>query len=177
MLFKWLAPLLLALGLAPPGQAQPLVASEAALQAALLVNFAIFTEWPALPAGVTVAEKISFCVLASPDVTEALLNRQNKSIRGKAIEVKAISSTTQTTACQVLFVGEPAHPRIHEIRQLARTIPLLLVAEENGFDPKDVIISLRLQDGRYTFKINLTAARASSLTLSSKLLNLATQVY
>ena len=147
------------------------------MQAALLVNFAAYTEWPALPAGMATAEKLSFCVLGSPEVTEALLNRQNKLLKGKPIDVKAITSTAQTTSCQVLFVGAQAHPRIREIRQLSRTVPLLLVAEENGFDPNDVTISLQLQDGRYTFKINQTAAQAQSLGLSSKLLKLAAVVY
>lgn len=167
----------MALGLAPLAQAQALEASEASLQAALLANFASFTEWPALPTGVAAAEKISFCVLASPEVAEALLNRQKKSINGRTIEVNTITSIPQTISCQVLLVGAPGHAKIREISRLARTTPLLLVAEENGFDPKDVTISLKLQDGRYTFKINLTAARASSLTLSSRLLKLATQVY
>jgi hypothetical protein len=168
---------LLAAGLTPLAQAQALVASESALQAALLVNFAAFTEWPALPVGVAAAEKMTFCVMGSPEVAEALANRPNKPVKGKTVEVKTVSSTTQTTSCQVLFVGAPAHPKIHEISQLVRTIPLLLVAEENGFDPKDVTISLQLQDGRYTFKINQTAAQARALSLSSKLLKLATQVY
>ena len=177
MLFKWLQCVLLAVGLAPPAQAQAVVATEGALQAALLVNFAAFTEWPALPVGMAAADKMSFCVMESPAVAESLASRQNKLVKGRAIEVKTISSNAQSTSCQVLFVGPQAHPRIHEISQLARTIPLLLVAEQNGFDPKDVTISLQLQDGRYTFKINQTAAQARALNLSSKLLKLAAQVY
>lgn len=164
-------------GLAPLVHAQGIEAAEGALQAALLVNFAAYAEWPASPTANLPAEKIVFCVMGSDAVTEALAGRQNKVIKGRALEVNAITSNAQTMSCQVLFVGPQGHPRIHEISQLARANPILLVAEENGFDPKDVTISLRLQDGRYTFKINQTAAQARSLGLSSKLLKLATVVY
>jgi hypothetical protein len=177
MLFKWFRWVLLAASLAPPAQAQALVATEGALQAALLVNFAVYTDWPALPAGVQGTEKMAFCVMASPEVAEALASRQNKSFKGKTIDVKTITSAAQATACQVLFVGAQAHAKLHDINQLAQANPILVVAEENGFDPKDVTISLLQQEGRYTFKINWTAALARSLSMSSKLLKLATEVY
>jgi YfiR/HmsC-like len=77
----------------------------------------------------------------------------------------------------VLFVGATAHAKIREISQFLHTHPLLVVAEERDFDPKDVIILLQLQGDRYVFKINQTAALARSLGLSSKLLKLAVQVY
>ena len=55
--------------------------------------------------------------------------------------------------------------------------PVLVVAEENGYDQKNVIIALVAQQGRITFKVNRTAAQENSLTVSSKLLKLAKQVY
>lgn len=177
MLFKWLRFLLLACSLAPPANAQTVEATAGALQAALLYNFAAYTDWPALPAGVAPAENTVFCVMGSPTVFEALAGRQNKTLRGKVMQIKAITSSAQATTCQVLFVGQDEHRKIREISQVARSVPLLLVAEENGFDPSEVTIVLRQQDGRYTFKINQTAAQARSLTLSAKLLKLAAQVY
>lgn len=177
MLFKCLRWVLLAAALVPPVHAQALVATEGALQAALLVNFAAYTYWPALPAGVLGSEKIAFCVMAGTEVAEALALRQNRPLNGKSIDVKTITSAAQVVSCQVVFVGAQAHAKINEVNQLVGTKPILVVAEENGFDQKDVIISLRLQEGRYTFKINQTEALARSLSMSSKLLKLATQVY
>lgn len=55
--------------------------------------------------------------------------------------------------------------------------PVMVVAEENGYNPQDVIIALVAQQGRIGFKINRTAAQSNSLTLSSKLLKLAQLVY
>ncbi len=156
---------------APLAQAQGTVATEATLQAALLYNFAVYTDWPSLR-----ADKIEFCVMGDAALHEALTRLQNRQIKGKALSVKAIATAQQAASCQVLFVGQEEHPRIHEISLLTRALPVLLVAEEDDFNPNDVIIALRLQDGRYSFKIYQTGARTRSLVLSSNLLKLAAQV-
>lgn len=158
--------------MAPAGRAQPLVAQESALQAALLYNFAVYTEWPGVA-----AEKIEFCIMASQPVLEALGRLQHKKIKGRALELKTITTLAQLASCQVLFIGPSEQKQIRTISQLMAAAPLLLVAEEDDFDLKDIVIALRKQDGRYSFKINQTAAQARSLTLSSRLLKLATLVY
>jgi hypothetical protein len=157
---------------APAAQAQAPAAPEHVVQAALLYNFAAYTDWPPPP-----AETIEFCVIGSPPVFEALSSLQNKKIKGKALEIKTITTIAQAASCHVLFVGLAEHKKIHTMNQLMPAPPLLLVAEENDFDLQDVVIALRKQDGRYTFKINQTAAQARALNLSSRLLKLATLVY
>jgi hypothetical protein len=157
---------------APPGHAQPLVAPESALQAALLYNFALYTEWPGLP-----AEKIEFCVMASQPVWEALGQLHHKKIKGRALELKVITTPAQAASCQVLFIGPSEQRKIRTFSQLTAAAPLLLVAEEDDFDLRDVVIALHKQDGRYSFKINQTAAQARSLNFSARLLKLATLVY
>jgi hypothetical protein len=156
---------------APVTQAQGAVSTAEPLQAVLLYNFASYTEWPSLP-----EEKIKFCVMGSEALLESLGRLKNRTIKGRALEVKAINSALQAGSCQVVFFGWDAHPRIHEISLVTRSTPVLLVAEENDFDPSDVVISLRLEEGRYSFKINQTGARNRALVLSSNLLKLAAQV-
>ena len=151
--------------------AQGVVANAAELQGALLYNFAVYTDWPTLPEA-----KIKFCVMGSDAVHQALSRLQNRTVKGMAIEVKAIANPVQANACQVVFVGQEEHKQIHEISLVTRTTPVLLVAEEAAFAATDVTISLRLREGRYSFRINQTGARIRSLALSSKLLKLAAQV-
>lgn len=177
MPFKLLSVLLLGCWLATAARAGDVTATEGALQAALLANFAAYTEWPALPAGVTPSEKIVFCVMGSPAVSEALAERKNKTINGKVMDVRTITQIDQSPPCQVLFVGKDDNTNIAQVNKLRRTTPLLLVAEEDDASQQDVVISLRQEDGRYTFKVNRTAAQARSLNLSAKLLRLAKLVY
>lgn len=175
MNFDWLRLLILlcACGACNAAQADDsIVAKENALQAALLYNFALFTEWPQPP-----ETNFKICVLDSPTLMEALDSVKSKKLKERPITITAINSIDQALSCQVLFVGNRAHPEMHLISKKIGSAPVLVVSEENAFDLKDVVIALSRQQDRISFKINLTAAKAGSLTLSSKLLKLATQVY
>lgn len=149
-----------------------IVADESAVEAAFLYNFALFTEWPELP-----ANEFRICVLGSDPVLAALEPFRKKQIKGLPVSVMDISSAAQAQSCQVLFVGSSAHASIGNLARQLGNAPVLVVAEENGYDPENVIISLVAQRGRIAFKINRTSAQSNSLTFSSKLLKLAQQVY
>jgi hypothetical protein len=149
-----------------------IVADESAVEAAFLYNFALFTEWPNLP-----ANEFRICVLGSDPVLVALESVKKKQIKEHPVSIMSISSATQAQSCQVLFVGISEHASIGNLVRQIGNAPVLVVSEEDGYDPKNVIISLVAQQGRIGFKINRTAAQANSLTVSSKLLRLAQQVY
>ena len=149
-----------------------LVADKSAVEAALLYNFALFTDWPDLP-----GDEFRICVLGSDPVLAALESVKKKQIKEHRISVTNITATPQAQSCQVLFVGKSEHGTIGNLAKQISNAPVLLVSEENGYDPKNVIIELIAQHGRIAFKINRTSAQASSLTVSSKLLKLAQQVY
>lgn len=151
--------------------ADTIVADESAVEAAFLYNFALFTEWPDLP-----ADEFRICVLGSEPMLAALESVRKKQIKERPVNVKNISSA-QAQSCQVLFVGTSEHASIGKLAQQIGTTPVLVVTEENNFDPKNAIIILATQQGKITFKINRTGAEANSLTVSSKLLKLAKQVY
>ena len=102
---------------------------------------------------------------------------RKKHIKEHPVSVTNISSATQAQSCQVLFVGKSEHASIGSLARQIGNAPVMVVAEENGYDPQDVIITLVAQQGRIGFKINRTAAQSNSLTVSSKLLKLAQLVY
>ena len=147
-------------------------AEQSEVEAAFLYNFALFTEWPSLP-----AKEFRICVLGSDSVVVALEPVKKRQIKELPVNVISISSATQAQSCQVLFVGRSEHASIGKLAKQIGNAPILVVSQENGYDPKNVIIALVAQHGRITFKINRTAAQANSLTVSSKLLKLALQVY
>jgi len=156
----------------PVWSADGIVASENALQAAFLYNFALFTEWPQPP-----GNHFNICVLASAPIFEALQPFKAKQVRGLPVDVTTIASVTQAHACQILFVGKSEHASIKNLARQLGQDPVLVVAEANSFDPQNVTITLVPQQGRIGFKINHTSAQASSLIISSRLLKLAQQVY
>jgi hypothetical protein len=165
--------LLLCCGLNQPvNAANEIAANENAVQAAFLYNFALFTEWPSLT-----AKQFNICVMASEPVFEALQPFKAKQVRGLPVMVSKIDTARQSGSCQVLFIGQAQHASIKNLSSQIGNTPILLVAEENSFDPQNVTITLVPQQGRIGFKINNTLAQAGSLSISSKLLKLAQQVY
>jgi hypothetical protein len=166
--------LLLAGCLAFPVQAADdhLMADKTSVQAAFLYNFAVFTDWPDLP-----EREFSFCVLGDEGMLEALASVKNKQMKDKSILVRKIESSRQWHGCQVLFIGTAEHRAIKDIREQSAKVPVLLVADEGAYDVQDVLIVLSEQQGRISFRINRSEATSRSMTFSSKLLKLATQVY
>ena len=167
-----LALLLASNAVQPAAAADTIIADESAIEAAFLYNFALFTEWPDLP-----ANEFRICVLGSEAVLAALEPVRKKQIKERPVVITKISSATHAQSCQVLFVGKSEHAGLGKLATQIGNAPVLVVAEENGYDPKNVIIALVAQQGRITFKINRTAAQQNSLAVSSKLLKLAEQVY
>lgn len=158
--------------LRPAIAADTIIADASVIEAAFLYNFALFTEWPVIP-----ADEFRICILGSSEMLAALEPVKKKQLKGHPISVTNISSFSQVRSCQVLFIGKSKHASIDSLARLIGNAPVLSVSEENGYDPKNVIISLVEQQGRIAFKINHTAAQANSLVVSSKLLKLALQVY
>lgn len=158
--------------LRPAIAADSITADESTVEAAFLYNFALFTEWPELP-----ANEFRFCVMGSDTVRAALESVKKKQIKELPVSVSSISTATQAQSCQVLYVGKSGHAAIGNLARQIGNAPVLVVSKENGYDRKNVIIALVAQQGRIAFKINRTSAMANSLTVSSKLLRLAQQVY
>lgn len=164
---------LLAACLAFPAWAQErLQADRVSVEAAFLYNFALFTEWPELPGA-----EFSFCVLGDDGMLDALAAVKTRQIKDKPALVRKIDSSRQWQGCQVVFVGNTEHHAINELYEQSGTAPVLLVTEEGAFDVRNAAIVLSEQRGRISFRINRSEAARRSITFSSKLLKLATQVY
>ena len=145
-------------------------ASDVAVKAAFLYNFAKFTEWPALAPGATIV----VCIGGNDGLAAALVGTvRGQNISGHTLEVRHAHDSATWGACHVLFIAEA------ETRQAAgglgevRTLPVLTVGDGKGFSQLGGIIELYLEGGRMRFAINVDAAERSRLRLSSRLLGLA----
>ena len=149
-----------------------IIADDSAAEAVILYNFALLTEWPALP-----ADEFRICVLGSEPMLAALEPARKRRLKEHPITIVNISTANQVQSCQMLFVGRSEHASIGKLAAQIGNAPVMVISEGDDFDPKNVIILLVTQQGRIDFKINRTAAQANSLEVSSKLLKLALQVY
>ena len=167
----WL-PWLLAAAVLFMSTARAATVSEYDLKAAFLYNFAVFTEWPEqAPAGMNV------CVLGTDPFGNALDLLTAKQVRSVPVVVQRISGSEKIRGCHVLFIGASEHARLAQILDVTRSLPVLTVADMKDAARRGVMIGLVMQDQRVTFEMNVAAARAARLSVSSKLIKLARNVY
>lgn len=147
-------------------------AGEYELKAAFLYNFAVFTEWPEhAPAG------MKLCVIGTDPFGRALDQLTSKQVRSAPVTVQRITGTDEIRGCHVLFISASERDKLAHILDVTRALPVLTVADMKNAAGSGVMIGLITQDRRVTFEINVAAARNARLSISSKLIKLAHNVY
>ena len=148
---------------------------EYAVKAAYLPKFAPFVEWPN-PAAEFPGGVFTVCVIGE-DPLDGLLDNDVRSQQeqGHPIVVRRFRSLTDDPGCTVAFAAGSAAQVAADLAALHGS-PVLTVTD-GATDPAATgIINFVVVDGRVRFEIDARAAAANRLTISSKLLSLATRV-
>ncbi len=146
---------------------------EYEVKAAFLYNFAKFVEWPgeAMP----MQPRFSICVFGEEQVSERILPVvDGRQVGGRAVAVRTLSDAASAGDCQILFAAGT------EAAEAARGLALpgvLTVGESSGFARDGGMISFVFIDKKVRFEINKKSAEQAGLSISSKLLKLAHDVY
>ena len=145
---------------------------EYELKAAFVFNFAVFTEWPqdALAAGAPLA----LCGSAGTPLFGALSQLNDKLVNGHRIAVHP--SADAPRGCHVLVLEHGDRERWPQLRRELAGAAVLTVSDDAASPGENAVIALAPHDKRIGFSVDLSAARAARLTLSSKLLRLARSV-
>ena len=148
-------------------------ANEQLLKVAFIYNFAKFTTWPDSVFADPKAP-ITFCVVGKHEFGEAFDSVQGKSVGGRTVIVKYLTSYRNKDQCQIVYVAPSEKPRLPKIVSTSKEIHALTVSDIDGFGEScGIIRMMRGSDDRIGFEINIKAAEESGLKLSSKLLKLA----
>jgi hypothetical protein len=150
--------------------------TEYEVKAAYLYNFLKFVEWPTDRA---VASTGPFCIaVVGADPFGAVLEKTvaSKEVLGRPVTIRRVGEPKSASGCQVVFVGRlPNAPTASILRALAGT-GALTVGDEPGFAQKGGMVNFVLDEDSVGFEINPAAAAREGLTLSPRLLQLATIV-
>lgn len=161
--------LLLAALLLPAASVRAIDGGEAALKVAFLYNFALYTEWPSL------GPAFEICVVGKAGLGEALDALARKEIAGRPIRIRRLDAGPVSAECNLLFVAAESE-RLGALLAPLAARPVLTVAENDAAPPARPMLRLALDQGRLSFDVNQTAARAAGLSFSAKLLRLARNV-
>jgi hypothetical protein len=162
------------------GQARaqlPAGAGETELKAAILFNFAMFTEWPAdtLPANAP----LRLCVFQGNGMLTALSGLQEKQVNGHRISVRTLPAApggAQLAACHLLVLDAQDRDRWALLKHDLATSSVLTVADDRIIGASGAMISFGIDNRRVGFDVDLAPVRQARLVLSSKLLRLARSV-
>ena len=143
---------------------------EYQLKAVFLFNFAQFVEWPAsaFPNSMT---PLVIGILGDdpfgPYLDETV---RGETVNDRPLVVRRYRSVEEITVCHILFISRREDRRIKGILDSLRVRSVLTVSDADRFATRGGMIRFVTDHKRIRFRINLEAARAASLTLSSKLL-------
>ena len=172
----WLLALLVACGLRPGARAEVQPSPEYQLKAVFLFNFAQFVDWPAtaFPAPQT---PLVIGVLGDDPFGPYLDGLVvDEKISGHPLSVRRFRRVADIDFCHVLFVSPSESTRLPEILAALQGRSTLTVGDSPEFSRRGGMVRFVSEAGKIRLRINVEAARACGLTLSSKLLRPATIV-
>lgn len=157
------------------GSAAQAGAAASELKAAFLFNFAKFTEWPA--DAIRPAQRLMICVTRDTPVAAAAERFvKGKTIDGHEVAIVIVGVERPVDWCHVLYLDGLDGKETTRLLESMKSVPVLTVGDGEAFARQGGVAGLVVEIDRMRFVINVTAARRARLTLSSRLLGLASIV-
>lgn len=145
--------------------------SEYGLKAAFIYNFARFTEWPP-----EVGPVLNLCIVGPDPFGAAIDALQDKPVGERALSIQRDHAPGSLTRCQIVYFAPAAVGELSRTLAQLKGSAVLTVADTPGAAKQGVALNMVVVQGKVAFEANLAATRHARLRLSSKLLQLATQV-
>jgi len=163
--------MIMQLWLPTTASAEDMSSSEYQVKAAFLYNFSRFTSWPD-----TDTTQFTLCILGDSPLNGELENLAGKTVHEQLLKVVYPGSPEAAGPCQVVYIAGSYAEQVERALVPLDGKPVLTVSDINGFVDVGGIIGLRTINNKVRFEINIQAASQAGLTISSKLLSLATTI-
>jgi hypothetical protein len=168
--------MLAALHLPIGSSAQASISERASkVEAAFLRNFARYVTWPAR-AFANERSPWLVCVLGGAHFDESLEKTfEGRTEQGRPFEVVRASVPEQLQGCQIVYVGYASSAKRRAALAEFRRLPVLTVGDAPEFLDEGGIVRLVARE-RIEMSINLDQARAASLSIPTKMLEVSREV-
>lgn len=145
--------------------------SEYRVKAAFLYNFTRFTSWP--DSGDT---QFNLCILGDSPFNSELESLSGKTVHDRPLVISYPQSQEESADCHTVFISRSLTSDVAEIIRSLGSRPVLTVSDIDNFTGQGGIIGMHTVDSRVRFSINIASAARSGLSISSKLLSLASAI-
>ena len=152
------------------GRAQP--AKEYDRRAACLYKLAEFVDWPA-EAFASAESPIVIGLLGTDPFGKTLDDLvRNELVKNRKLVVRRFQRVEDIDTCHILFISESETSRLDHIFSVLKGKSILTVSEIENFSRRGGMVRFMAQRNKLRMRINLEAAKAANLTISSKLLRI-----
>jgi hypothetical protein len=156
--------------------AQSAPSLEYQIKAAVLLNLGRFVSWPSEVCPATESSFVIGVLGEDPfgEILDAVVRGER--IQDRPAVIERYDDIEEVGRCQILFIGSSESERLDAIFDGLAGQNVLTVGEAPTFAERDGVIRLSVVNDRLRLEINTGAARASNLSISSRLLRLASVV-
>ena len=141
------------------------------VKAAFIYNFTKFVTWP------TVMEQrggeLRLCLYGGNPFGDYIFQLDGRKVRNFYLHVQEIRSVNEVDGCNILYLSHGSRKALDAVADH----PVLTVSDSNDFAEHGGSIELLSENNRIRFDVNLQRIKDCGLEISSKLLQLARQVY
>ena len=148
--------------------------SEYELKAAFLFNFIKFTDWPADE--LAKSDDRFIIGVVGKDPFGAILDKiiEGETVHNRAIVARRFSRMDEAaTNSHVLFISSSEDTNLPAILKILDQRSVLTVSDIDNFAQRGGIISLKKENNKIVFDINLETAKRVGITMNAQLLKLA----
>ena len=153
--------------------AQPALNREYQVKAAFLYNFAHFVEWPAAAFPEPQSPMVIGILGDDPFGTTLDELIRNETVNGHPLIIQRYSKLEEIKSCHILYISQLQSEQFDAVLEAAKGRSLLTVGDSKDFATRGGTVQFITEKNKVRFRINLTAAKAASLRISSKLLKAA----
>ena len=153
-----------------PARAEPEVSKEFKVKAALLLNFAQYTQWPANAFAADGAPVEIGILGADPFGTALDEMARSQTVRGRAIVIRRSQNAEVLKSCHVVFIASSEAQRLDADLAALKDSAALTISGIRRFAVSGGMFNFYLnKEGRVRFEINSDAAQKKGFKISSQL--------
>jgi hypothetical protein len=171
----WMSVLLFA-GKAMAQPSADLTPGEIEIKAAFVYKFTGYVEWPRSSLGEP-DNAITIGVAGAAEIVDELRRIvAGRTVQGRGISIRPVSSENDVRGVHVLFIGADANARMGRLLETARQRPILVITDAPDGLERGAMINFVMVKRRVQFEIAVEPAEKAGLSLSSRLLSVAFRV-
>jgi len=147
---------------------------EIEVKAAFLFNFARFISWPD-KAFFSLDSPVVIGILGDAEFFEAAnAVIKGKTVNNRLVETRELRRVPEAKNVHILFIGRSLQPMEDSIRTAVGGSPVFMISDSEGSAANGGMAHFYMDEERVRFALNSRVAQANGLTISSKLLRVAT---